>query len=329
MKYRKLGKSQLEVSSISMGCWAIVGGSTWGPQDDQEAIKAIRQAYDLGINFFDTAEAYGDGYSEKLVAKAVRSFRKDIVIASKVSRSNLRPEDLKTSCENSLRRLETDYLDVYYIHWPSREVPFADTLGAMQELKKEGKIRSICCSNFGKNDLNKLLKNGYVDANQLPYNLLFRAIEYEIQPVCLENEVSITCYSPIAQGLLAGKFASPDQVPEGRARTRHFSSERPQVKHEEEGAEEETFAVIDKIREIASQTGQTMVEIAMAWLLSRKGVASVIVGARNPAQIKENARAADIDLSEVVLEELTEISEELQEKLGKNPDMWQTDSRYR
>ncbi len=328
MDYKKLGKSVFEVSTISMGCWAIAGGSTWGSQDEKDAIKAIQTAYDQGINFFDTAEAYGNGYSEELLGQAVESFRNDIVIAYKVSRSNLAPDDLREACENSLRRLNTDYLDVYYIHWPSREVPFAETMNTMQELKKEGKIRSICCSNFGKNDLTELLQHGDVDANQLPYNLLFRAIEYEIQPICVDNEISITCYSPIAQGLLAGKFASPDEVPEGRARTRHFSKDRPQVRHQEEGAEKETFAAIDKIREIANQTGKSMVQLALAWLNSREGVASVIVGARNPEQVKENARAGDIKLSKDVLKKLSEITEELKEKLGKNPDMWQTDSRY-
>ena len=168
MKYRKLGKSQLEVSTISMGCWAIAGGNTWGPQDDREAVKAIQTAYDQGINFFDTAEAYGDGYSEKLLGKAVQDFRNDIIIASKVSPNNLKPENLRQSCEDSLRRLNTDYIDVYYIHWPNREIPFADTLATMEELKQEGKIRSIACSNFGKNDLTELLKHGSVDANQLP-----------------------------------------------------------------------------------------------------------------------------------------------------------------
>ncbi|MFW5980656.1 MAG: aldo/keto reductase [Halanaerobiaceae bacterium] len=328
MDFRKLGNSDLEVSSISMGCWAIAGGSTWGPQDDRDAIDAIRTGYDCGINFFDTAEGYGDGYSEKLLGKAVKDFRQEVIIASKVSRSNLAPEDLRKSCENSLRRLNTDYIDVYYIHWPSREVPFADTLETLYQLKKEGKIRSVCCSNFGKNDLTELLEQGQVDANQLPYNLLFRAIEYEIQPICVENDVSITCYSPIAQGLLTGKFNSLEEVPEGRARTRHFSKERPQVRHQEEGAEEETFTAIKKIKEISQESGIKMVHLALSWLLYQDGVTSVIVGARNPEQIRENARAGEISLSRDIIKELTESTDKLKQALGKNPDMWQSDSRY-
>ena len=328
MEYRELGTSGIKVSTISMGCWAIAGGSTWGTQDEKEALRAIKTAHDRGINFFDTAEAYGDGYSEKLLGQAVKNFREDVVIASKVSPGNLEPKDLRTSCENSLRRLGTDYIDVYYIHWPSREIPVAKTLETMEQLKKEGKIRSIACSNFGENDFTELLQQGSVDANQLPYNLLFRAIEFDIQPICVENEVSITCYSPIAQGLLTGKFSGPEEVPEGRARTRHFSRNRPQARHQEQGAEKLTFSTLEKIRKISEQTDENMVHLALSWLISRQGVASVIVGARNPDQIKENTRAGEIKLPPEIQKKLTEATEDLKEKLGPNPDMWQTDSRY-
>lgn len=330
MEYRELGTSGMEVSAISMGCWAIAGGSTWGSQDEEDAINAIKAAYDCGINFFDTAEAYGNGYSEELLGEAVEDFRDDVIIASKVSRGHLSPPDLKKACEDSLKRLNTDYIDIYYIHWPNREVPFSATMRAMEELKSAGKIRAIACSNFGKNDLTELLKNGRVVANQLPYNLLWRAIEYEIQPLCIENDIGITCYSSIAQGLLAGKFANPQEVPEGRARTRHFSGERSLARHGEPGAEEETFATIDKIRELCQEIDAEMVEVALAWLLSRSGVSSVIVGARNPEQIRTNARAGDLDLSSDIVDKLTEITAPLKEKMGKNPDMWNSDkdSRY-
>ncbi|MFW5991840.1 MAG: aldo/keto reductase [Halanaerobiaceae bacterium] len=330
MKYRELGKSGIKVSTISMGCWAIAGGRNWGEQDDRDSVAAIRAAFDCGINFFDTAEGYGDGYSEKILGRTVKDFRKEIVIASKVSPNHLHPDDVKKSCEDSLRRLKTDYLDLYYIHWPNHDIPFAETLGAMQELKKEGKIRAIACSNFGKNDLSEILKHGSIAANQLPYNLLWRAIEYEIQPICVKNNVSITCYSPIAQGLLTGKFENVEDVPAGRARTRHFSGDRPYARHNEEGAEEETFRVINKLRGIAEEAGIDLIHLALAWLHYKSGVTSVIVGARNSRQIKENAKAADIELSEDIVEELNQITSDLKHKFGKNPDMWNTgqESRY-
>jgi len=329
MKYRKLGQSKLEVSVISMGCWAIAGGSIWGPQKEDDAINAIYEALDEGINFFDTAEGYGNGYSEELVGRALSKRRKKAIIATKVSSGHLKPKDLKKACENSLRRLQTDYIDLYYIHWPNREIPIEETLSAMEELKKEGKIRVIGCSNFGKIDLTELLKKGRVEANEFAYNLLWRAIEYEIQPLCVNNNIGITCYSPLAQGLLTGKFKSADDVPEGRARTRHFSSSRPQVRHGEAGAEKETFKALAKIEKVSKEINIPMAQISLSWLLSQPGVASIIAGARNPEQVKINSQAGELTLPQEVIEQLTLITEDLKKKLGNNPDMWESNSRIR
>lgn len=329
MQLRRLGNSEIEVSAVGMGCWAIVGDSTWGSQDDSDTSEAIRAAMNAGINFFDTAEAYGDGYSEELLAKAFKGIRDRVVIASKASPNHHAPADLKKACEDSLRRLNTDYLDLYQLHWPSRAVGFEETWAMMEQLIGEGKVRVAGVSNFGAEDLSALLETGKPASNQLCYNLLFRAIEFEIQPLCVENEVSIICYSPIMQGLLTGKFASPDDVPEGRARTRHFSKDRPQSRHTEEGAEEETFAALDRIRDISRNIGAEMVDVALAWLLHRPAVATVISGIRNARQAAENARAATLDLDPRTVEELTRATEALKEKLGGNADMWQTQSRIR
>lgn len=328
MKYKKLGISDLKVSAIAMGCMAIAGDITFGPQDEKQAIDAIKAAYNSGINFFDTAEGYGNGYSEELVGRALEAYRNKVIIASKVSKEHLKPKDVKKACENSLKRLRTDYIDVYYIHWPNREIPFAETLGAMEELKQEGKIRVIACSNFGKNDFKNLLSKGRVEANQLPYNMLFRAIEFDIVDLCIKNNVSITCYSPLAQGLLTGKFKSPDDVPEGRARTRHFSCKRPMARHSEKGFEKETFNVINEIRKISHDLNISMPQLSLAWILNQKGITSVVAGARNPEQVNMNSKADETELTSDVLEKLNKITETLKNKLGNNPDMWQTKSRY-
>ncbi len=329
MKYRKLGQSKLKVSVISMGCWAIVGDSIWGPQKESDAINAIYEALDEGINFFDTAEGYGNGYSEEMLGRTLAKRRKEVIIGTKVSSGHLKPKDLKEACENSLRRLQTDYIDLYYIHWPNRKIPVEDTLSAMEELKKEGKIRVIGCSNFGKIDLTELLKKGRVEANEFAYSLLWRAIEYEIQPLCVNNNIGITCYSPLAQGLLTGKFKSADDVPEGRARTRHFSSSRPQVRHGDTGAEKETFEALKEIRRISEEINIPMAQVSLAWLLSRLGVASIIAGARNPEQVKTNSQAGELTLPQEIIERLTLVTEDLKKKLGSNPDMWKSDSRIR
>jgi len=312
-----------------MGCWAIVGDKVWGPQRESDSIGALHTAIDVGINFFDTAELYGDGYSEEILGKAFFYQREKVVIGSKVNPEHLSREKLIKACEDSLRRLKTDYIDIYHIHFPNYEVPISETLEALEKLRNEGKIRAIGVSNFGKRDLQELLTHRNVEVDQLPYNLLWRAIEYEILPFCIQNDIGITCYSPLSQGLLTGKFLSPDEVPVGRARTRHFSGKRPMARHGEGGAESETFATIKAIQHIAKEINIPMANISLAWLLAQRGVISIIVGARDPKQVRENVQAADLKLSSDVVTKLTEITEELKQKLGPNADMYQSESRIR
>lgn len=328
--YRTLGCTDIEVSTISMGCWAIVGGSTWGPQDEKDALEAMRAALDQGVTFFDTAEGYGGGYSEQLLAKGLADCRERVVIGSKVSPSHVNSyEELKASCDESLKNLGTDYIDVYHLHWPNRKTPIADILGWFETLRKAGKIRAAAVSNFGPGDLQDLLDAGRCEVNQLPYNLLWRAIEAEIMPLCREHDISVTCYSPIAQGMLTGKFDSPDEVPDGRARTRHFSSDRPQTRHGEPGCERLTFESIARIREIADGLGRPMAEVALAWLIAQPGVASVIAGARNAEQMTQNAQAMQTPLPADAIQALDAATRDLKRELGSDPDMWQSTSRYR
>lgn len=329
MRTRRLGNSDLEVPVICFGCWAIAGDNIWGPQDEQDAVDAIRLAVDLGMNFFDTAEGYGAGASEALLGRGLRGIRERAIIATKASPSHHEPTKLRAACEQSLCRLDTDYIDLYQLHWPSREVPFADTWGAMEDLIAEGKVRAGGVSNWGPRDLDELLQAGRPASNQVSYSLLFRAIEYEILPRCREEQIGILCYMPLMQGLLAGKFASADEVPPGRARSRHFSGDRPQARHGEPGAEEETFAAVRAIRAIAEELGVPMAQVAIAWDLTQPGVTSVITGIRNPEQARANAAAADLELPPDVLEALNRATEPLKRLLGPNADMWQSNSRIR
>lgn len=330
MQYRKLAKTDIEVSTVAFGCWAIVGGFNWGPQDEQDSLAALRAAYESGVTFFDTAEGYGNGYSEQLIAKALGDVRDNMVIATKVSPNHFAPEELHAACERSLRNLKTDRIDLYQLHWPNHDIPIGDTLAILEELKTAGKIRAYGVSNFGPRDLNDLLQTSYsISSNQLAYNLLFRAIEHEIQPICVQADTSILCYSPILQGLLAGKFANADEVPDDRARTRHFTGTRPQARHGEAGAESETFAAIDKIRQIANEIGQPMADVSLAWLLQQPAVTSVITGGRNAEQARLNVRAGDLTLPADVVHCLSEVTEPLKQQLGTNADMWQNPSRMR
>ena len=301
----------------------------WGPQDEAESIATVSAALHAGVNFFDTAEGYSDGRSEVVLGRALAGHRHEAVIATKVSRSHLSGDQVRGACEQSLRRLQTDYIDLYQIHWPRRTVPIAETMQALETLREQGKVRAIGVCNFGVEDLSGLLEAGRVKTNQLPYNLLWRAIEYQIRQKCVEADVDVLCYSPLAQGLLTGKFASPDDVPQGRTRTRHFSRDRPQARHGEAGCEVETFAAIEEIRRISDGIHQPMAKVALAWLLHQPGVMAVIAGARRSDQIKQTAQAADLTLPPDVIASLTAATEELKRVLGPNPDMWRSEGRSR
>jgi len=329
MQYRTIANGQLRVSTICLGCWAMVGDETWGPQDEADAVAAIRAAVEAGVNFFDTAEGYGAGYSERLLGQALGADRGRVVIASKVSGSHLGAKDLAAACERSLANLGSDYIDVYYIHWPSRRVPLEETVRAMESLISSGKVRHIGVSNFGAADLADILPLTVPAADQLPYSLLWRAIEFEVLPACRSARVPVTCYSPLMQGLLTGKFRSPDDVPDGRARTRLFSRRRPQARHEEDGAEAQTFQAVAAIAQLARQAGLDMAAMSLAWLLAQEGVAAVVAGARNAEQARRNAAAGDLALRLDIAVRLEEITRPLRDRMGANADMWQSRSRFR
>lgn len=329
MKYRKLGKSDITVSVVAMGCWAFAGDATWGPQDQAQSTATVRAALDAGVNFFDTAEGYGGGASELALGQALASRRHEAVIATKVSRSHSSSDEVQRACERSLQRLQTDYIDLYQLHWPSRTVPLDGTLEALERLREQGKVRATGVCNFGVGDLSDLLKIGGTETNQLPYSLLWRAIEYQIRQKCVDKDIGILCYSPLSQGLLTGKFSSPDDVPAGRARIRLFSKDRPQARHGEAGCEAEAFAALEKIRRICDEMDEPMAKVALAWLLHQPGVTSVIAGARKPDQIEQTAQAANLALPPETLDELSEATEKVKQSLGPNPDMWQSESRFR
>ena len=331
MKLRKLGNSSLMVSPIGVGFWGIVGGDYWGAQDETDTVGAVQAALDAGINFFDTAEGYGDGYSEEMLGRALMGRRDEAVIASKVSTGNLAPDAIRAACERSLKRLGTDYIDLYQVHWPNRKLPFEDSMATLLDLQSAGLIRVIGVSNFGVLDMPDMLQFGRYEANQLPYSLLWRAIEFDIQPQCVERNISILPYSPLNQALLTGRYRNADEMPYSRTRTRHFRGDRRDSRHGTAGFEAETFAAVEAIREICADIGQEMVHVALAWLLHKPAVTSVLAGARNPAQIESNLIAGSLSLSDETVRRLDEATDELKAKLGSDPDMWGTgdDSRYR
>lgn len=322
MQYRTLGNTDLNVSVVAMGCWAIAGDNTWGHQDRDDAIAAIRAALDQGINFFDTAPGYGSGESEQLLGEALSDRRDQAIIATKISHGDCAPDDIVRSTEKSLRDLGSDHVDLMQIHWPNWDIPFTDTFDALQRLREQGKIRYIGVSNFGPRDLTDALDLAPIVSNQLAYSLLARSIEFEVQPLCVEHGISILPYSPLAQGLLTGKFHRQEDVPDGRARTRHFPSSRAQTRHGEPGCPEATFAAIDRIRAVAERLNQPMAAVALSWLLHQPAVTSVLAGARRPDQVAQNIRAAEVALDEDTLAELAAATDPVKQHLGPRPDLW-------
>ena len=329
MEYRSLGKTEIVVSVIGFGAWGIAGGETWGQQDESQALGAIRAALDHGINFFDTAENYGEGRSEALLGKALGKRRHEVIVASKYRSAHAAPSDIREACESSLRRLGTEVIDLYQLHWPNRQVPFADQMETLERLREQGKIRAIGVCNCGGRDLDEVLASGSPVSNQMAYNLLWRAIEFEIMDKCVENDLRLLPYSTLMQGLLTGKFRTAAEVPDGRANTRHFSPGRARVVHNEEGCEKETFEAIERVGKICARIGQPMAQVSLAWLLAQPGVVSVLAGARSAEQVRQNARAAEVSLTPAILHELSDATEELKQKLGPNPDLWESTLRIR
>ena len=327
MKYRRLGQSDMNVSVVCLGCWAFSGDFAWGSQDVRDSIAAVHASLEAGVNFFDTAEAYGKGSTETILAKALGPRRKDAFIASKVSEGHLEPARLKACCEASLKRLGSDYIDLYQLHFPSRTIPLADTFAALEDLQKAGKVRQVAVSNFGISFLDQLPARPRVQSNQVAYSLLWRAIEFDILPRCRKDGIGILAYSPMFQGLLTGKFRTADEVPQGRSRNRLFSPDRKHARHQDSGCEELLFDTIGQLRRLCEGLGKPMGQVALAWLFAQEGLTSAIAGARNAEQARENAAAADLELSAEVIAELNRITDPVKQYVGPNADMWQTDSR--
>jgi myo-inositol catabolism protein IolS len=329
MNYTTLRNKDIRISQMILGCWALGGGYTWGDQEEVDSVATVHTALELGINCFDTAEFYGGGRSEEVLGKALEGRRESAVIATKVWVDNMDPEGIVRACEGSLKRLRTDYIDLYLIHWPNREVATEQTLKAMLSLERSGKVRSVGVCNFGVKDLEDAFTVTRPVVDQLPYSLLFRAVEYEILEACQQHDVPVLAYSALAQGLLTGKFADPADVDDERARIRFYSKDRPGTVHEEAGYEKQVFQALSRIRSICTTAGVSMAHTAILWLLQRPGVRAVLVGARKPDQVRRNVEALDFVLPEKTVRELEEVTDTLKAAMGPNPDMWRTAGRFR
>ena len=303
LRYRQLGTTGLRVSAVGLGA------NTFGPMishyvDEADAISIARHAMDLGINHIDTADMYSTGVSETYVGKAVAGRRHEAIIATKVglSMGDL-PNDIGASrgrimhsAEQSLRRLQTDYIDLYYIHRPDPNTPIEETLRALDDLLRQGKVRYIGCSNFAAWQIAQSLgisdKRGYTGfaVVQSRYNMLDRGLESEVLPCCRALGVGIVPYAPLGGGLLTGKYEFGKPAPAG-TRGRGSADIEPRL------SDRSTFDLIERWTTFATERGHTLAELAVAWLLSRPEVSSVLTGATSTRQIEDNAKAADWELT--------------------------------
>lgn len=318
MDKRRLGQSDLFITPILMGTWQA-GKRMWVGIEDAETIKAIRSGFEAGITTIDTAEVYGEGHSEQIVAEAVSDIRNQVIYASKVFANHLKYDQVIKACDRSLKNLKTDYIDLYQIHWPSGSfnsevVPIEETMNALNHLKEQGKIRAIGVSNFSRSQLEQAMQYGRIDSLQPPYSLFWRPVEQDAMPYCVEQQISILAYSPLAQGLLTGKFGPNHQFAEGdhRAKNKLFANKEHYQRVQK---------ALDQLRPIAEQYQCTLGQLAIAWLIAQPQ-ANAIVGVRTPEQAQQNAQAANINLSPEDLATIDKIGRTVTDHLDNNPILW-------
>jgi aryl-alcohol dehydrogenase-like predicted oxidoreductase len=308
----QLGSSGIEVTRICLGCWQM-GISEWSDVEDEASIATIHRALDLGINFLDSAEVYGRGHSEEVVGKALKGRREQVVIGTKVGHRNLRRDAVRSALEGSLGRLQTDYVDLYQIHWPWREVPPEETLEAMTELKQEGKIRAIGVSNFGMDVLSRSVQAAKIDSLQPPFSIVWREIDDEVLPFCTEHNVAVLAYSPMAQGLILGKFKSKDDLPDD-CRGRNVLTR--------DGIWEKVLAVSDVVAAMGEKYGKSPAQVALNWVLATPGITCAIAGSRRPEHIADSVGALGWEMDSDDYDGLSELGWEAFAPIPPGETLW-------
>jgi aryl-alcohol dehydrogenase-like predicted oxidoreductase len=318
MEKRQLGSSGIHASVVTFGAWAI-GGWMWGGTDRKDAIKAIRASLDLGVTSIDTAPAYGQGLSEEITGEAIRGIdRSKIEILTKYGLrwdttrgefffkskdTNGRDllihklaskESVMQECEASLRRLGTDYIDLYQIHWPDGSTPVSETMEAMQHLQEQGKIKAAGVCNFSVPLLKDAGKTLALTSNQVPYSMLNRNIEKEVIPYALQHNMAIIAYSPLQRGLLTGKINPGYHFNPGDTREASIFYKDENIIR--------VNGFLEKLKPLAAEKGASLGQLVILWTLAQPGITIALVGARNAQQAIENARAMDIVLSASELE---------------------------
>lgn len=300
MKYTKLKKSNLDVSVIGLGTNAVGGHNLFQNLDEEEGKDLVREALNIGVNFIDTADIYGLGRSEELVGEVLKEFKRDdYVIATKGAqhwfedgsvKTDNRPTYIREAVEKSLRRLQLDYVDLYYLHFPDHKTPFTESIGELAQLKEEGKIGGIGISNVTLEQLKEANVHNNITVLQSSYNMLDRSAEEDLIPYCIENNISFIPYGPLAFGLLGGRFTKDSMLD-----TQDWRNSIPLFQGEQF---QRTLTKVEKLKEMATQKETTLPNLALAWLITQKGVDSVIPGGKHKERIRKNVQASEMSLSE-------------------------------
>jgi aryl-alcohol dehydrogenase-like predicted oxidoreductase len=310
MEFRRLGASDMNVSLMSQGSWAIGGpwAHGWGEVDDKESIRTIRKSIDAGINFIDTANVYGLGHAEEVIGEAIEGRRDTVYLATKFGAVvdaagtitwNGSPAHMAQECEKSLKRMKTDRLDLLQVHWPIAGTPIAETMEGFDRLIRQGKVRYAGVCNFNKAQLEEALKCGKVVSIQLRYNLLERDMEEEVIPYCIANGIGVQVYGPLAHGLLAGEFKRGDTLKPEDWRSRYTLFETSTF--------EKIMCVLDSLRPVAESLDRSLADLAINWVLNRRGVTTALCGMTHAWQVDENLKAIDFKLGERDLAEIDRV----------------------
>src|SRR5215212_1241750 len=314
MDRRALGQSGVAVSVLGLGTWPM-GGEWWGGTDDRESVRTIHQALDLGVTLFDTAEAYAAGHAEEVLGRGLAGRRQQAVIADKVAPDHFAPEQIEEAFEASCRRLQTDYIDVYFLHWPNIDLPIGAAMETLERLRASGRIRAIGVSNFTAEEMRAAGQYGQIDVLQPPYNMFWRFVEGDQLPYCREHGIGIMAYSGLAQGLLTGDLSMETVFPEG--------DKRPTTVLFQPGTYERCLEAVEALRPIAERAGLSVPQLAISWLLARPGVSTALVGARTVPEIEENVLGATQQVSGADMAAADAATREVFESLPRVPDMFQ------
>lgn len=308
MEYRRLGTTELKASVISMGGWAFgADPEVWGPVDDNESIAAIQRGLDLGINLIDTSPTYGRGHSEEVIGKAIQGSRDRVLVATKCGllRRNgnnslvrcLRPESIRAECEQSLRRLRVETIDLYQIHRPDPATPLSETMAGLLSLREEGKINLIGLCNFGCERMGDARRSGPVASLQTELSLVERNAREDVLPYCREYNLGVLAHTPLARGLLTGKHSISSSFSDQRNADPRFSGQ----------AFSRNLNLVQCLTAVAHRAGCSMTQLALRWALQQTGVTTAVVGVKRMSQVDENAAAADLILPPDVMEEVDRI----------------------